>query len=168
MYGLVIIYANAAIFHVTKKLGLVVDSSMEAEGIATSKIAEQISCTCARYFELSGYHPPSPWKSRVSGPLGRHGVLVRAGFGRNNMLCYVMLSCMAGRFVCLTRGLRRTTYQSKMAPEGRGPSPWLGASPVILGNRRYAGAVQAGSRTRLSQAAAETVGEELHLRADGV
>ena len=30
-------------FHVTKKLGLVVDSSMEAEGIATSKIAEQIS-----------------------------------------------------------------------------------------------------------------------------
>ena len=43
MYGLVILYANAAIFHVTKKLGLVVDSSMEAEGIATSKIAEQIS-----------------------------------------------------------------------------------------------------------------------------
>ena len=39
MYGLVIIYANAAIFHITKKLGLVVDSSMEAEGIATSKIA---------------------------------------------------------------------------------------------------------------------------------
>ena len=43
MYGLVILYANAAIFHVTKKLGLVVDSSMEAEGVATSKIAEQIS-----------------------------------------------------------------------------------------------------------------------------
>ena len=33
----------SCIFHVTKKLGLVVDSSMEAEGIATSKIAEQIS-----------------------------------------------------------------------------------------------------------------------------
>ena len=43
MYGLVILYNNAAIFHVTKKLGLIVDSSMEAEGIATSKIAEQVS-----------------------------------------------------------------------------------------------------------------------------
>ena len=43
MYGLVILYANAAIFHVTKKLGLIVDSSMEAEGVATSKVAEQIS-----------------------------------------------------------------------------------------------------------------------------
>jgi len=42
MYGLVILYNNAAIFHVTKKLGLIVDSSMEAEGIATSKIAEQV------------------------------------------------------------------------------------------------------------------------------
>ena len=29
-------------------------------------------------------------ESRVSGPLGRHGVLVRAGYGRSIMLCYVM------------------------------------------------------------------------------
>ena len=27
-------------------------------------------------------------ESRVSGPLGRHGVLVWAGYGRSNMLCY--------------------------------------------------------------------------------
>ena len=36
-------------------------------------------------------------ESRVSGPLGRHGVLVWAGFGRIFMLCYVML-CVC---VCL-------------------------------------------------------------------
>ena len=30
-------------------------------------------------------------ESRVSGPLGRHGVLVWAGCGRILMLCYVML-----------------------------------------------------------------------------
>ena len=30
-------------------------------------------------------------ESRVSGPLGRHGVLVWAGCGRSFMLCYVML-----------------------------------------------------------------------------
>ena len=36
--------------------------------------------------------PPSPRKSRVSGPLGRHGVLVWAGYGRSInyvMLCYM-------------------------------------------------------------------------------
>ena len=30
-------------------------------------------------------------ESRVSGPLGRHGVLVRAGYGRSIMLCVMLL-----------------------------------------------------------------------------
>ena len=33
-------------------------------------------------------------ESRVSGPLGRHGVLVWAGCGRVLMLCYVMLALL--------------------------------------------------------------------------
>ena len=38
---------------------------------------------------LSDRYVTPTLESRVSGPLGRHGVLVWAGCGRSNMLCYV-------------------------------------------------------------------------------
>ena len=43
VYGLIITYAGAAILHAVKKISMIVDSSMEAESIGTSKAGESIA-----------------------------------------------------------------------------------------------------------------------------
>jgi len=43
IYGIILTYAGAAIYHVTKKIALLVDSSMESEAIASSKSSEIVS-----------------------------------------------------------------------------------------------------------------------------
>ena len=43
IYALVITFGGAAVYHVTKKLALTLDSSMETEAIASSKAAEVIA-----------------------------------------------------------------------------------------------------------------------------
>ena len=43
VYGLVLTYHGAAVYHTTKKLGLIVDSSMESEAIASCKAAEMVA-----------------------------------------------------------------------------------------------------------------------------
>jgi hypothetical protein len=43
VYGIIITFAGGAVFHQTKKIALIVDSSMESEAIASSKTAETVS-----------------------------------------------------------------------------------------------------------------------------
>ena len=43
VYGMILTYARGAIFHHTKKIGMILDSSTEAESVATAKAGEQIS-----------------------------------------------------------------------------------------------------------------------------
>ena len=43
LYGLLLTYAGGAVLHQTKKISLIVDSTMEAEAIASAKCAESIS-----------------------------------------------------------------------------------------------------------------------------
>ena len=42
VYGLLITFAGGAVYHVTKKIALIVDSSMETEAIASAKAGEQV------------------------------------------------------------------------------------------------------------------------------
>ena len=57
MYGLCLTYRGAAVHHVTKKLGLIVDSTMEAEAMASSRGGEIIDM--AREIEHVLGHPPA-------------------------------------------------------------------------------------------------------------
>ena len=43
VYGLILTYAGAAVLHQTKKIALIVDSSMESEAIGSSKAGEAVS-----------------------------------------------------------------------------------------------------------------------------
>ena len=43
MYGLLLMYAGAAVLHQTKKISLIVDSSMESEAIGSAKAGEAVS-----------------------------------------------------------------------------------------------------------------------------
>ena len=43
LYGLLLTYAGAAVLHQTKKISLIVDSSMESEAIGSSKAGEAVS-----------------------------------------------------------------------------------------------------------------------------
>lgn len=43
VYGLILTFANAAVLHQTKKIALIVDSSMESEAIASSKAGEAVT-----------------------------------------------------------------------------------------------------------------------------
>ena len=43
LYGLILTYAGAVIYHATKKIALIVDSSMESEAIASAKAGESVS-----------------------------------------------------------------------------------------------------------------------------
>jgi hypothetical protein len=43
VYGLILMFAGAAVLHQTKKIGLIVDSSMETEAIASGRGGEAIS-----------------------------------------------------------------------------------------------------------------------------
>ena len=43
VYAILLTYGRGAIFHVTKKIGLLLDSSHEAEAVASAKAAEQIA-----------------------------------------------------------------------------------------------------------------------------
>jgi hypothetical protein len=43
VYGIVLTFAGGAIYHGTKKSSLVLDSSMEAEAVASGRAAEQVS-----------------------------------------------------------------------------------------------------------------------------
>ena len=42
VYGLLLTFGGAAVYHVTKKISLIVDSSMETEAIASAKAGEQV------------------------------------------------------------------------------------------------------------------------------
>ena len=59
LYGLILTYAGAAIYHSTKKIALIVDSSMETEAIASAKGAETISYA-REVFRAFGVGPSSP------------------------------------------------------------------------------------------------------------
>ena len=43
LYGIILTYYGAAVFHQAKKIALIVDSSMESEAIASAKAAETVS-----------------------------------------------------------------------------------------------------------------------------
>ena len=43
VYGMLLTYARGAIFHSTKKIGMILDSSHEAESVATAKAGEQVA-----------------------------------------------------------------------------------------------------------------------------
>jgi len=43
VYGLVLTYAGGAVLHQTKKISLIVDSSMEAEAVASGRAAEHVA-----------------------------------------------------------------------------------------------------------------------------
>ena len=44
VYGLMLTFGGGVVYHVTKKIALIVDSSMETEAIASAKAGEQVEC----------------------------------------------------------------------------------------------------------------------------
>ena len=59
MYALVITFGGAAVYHVTKKIALIVDSSMESEAIASLKAGETVAY-CREILRAFGVAPVGP------------------------------------------------------------------------------------------------------------